>query len=96
MRPFSTGSESFVGLASKGWTERAIGGGNIELRSQDALVTCWFRQKKLYYVNANVIGLPGRAPTPITITLFGKTVTLPASETAIVEALGSPIKKRQL
>jgi hypothetical protein len=83
----------FDGLKAKGWSEFK-GGDEIELYSDQRIIRCWFRERHLIHVEVNTLSIAGQKPPAVSIAVFGKTVSLPASEQTIIEALGPPLKKK--
>ncbi len=81
-------------LVSIGWKRFDAASDDTELESADGFVRCWFHEKRLHHVEVNVVALRGRVAPPLSITIFGKTGPLPASEATIVEILGPPSGKK--
>lgn len=88
--------KDFDGLRARGWSAFNASADEVELYSIGGLVRCWFRNKVLVHVEVNAVAArEGRVP-PIRISVSGKSLMLPASETAIIEALGPPVRKSTL
>ena len=72
-----------------GWEEQ--NNGNLILRANKALVCCSHRGGAL--VGVSVSALPGNGGGPITFSVDGKRVSLPATDEAITTALGPPVRR---
>lgn len=80
----------FDRLEREGWSEFVSSAELTELYLGERLVRCWFHSKKLVHVEVNLTSIGGKNVSELKISVSGKTIKLPATETAIVSALGPP------
>jgi hypothetical protein len=80
-------------LKRAGWAERDAGDGRTELtlRANPPMVACWYQGGVLAGVSVST--LSGNGGGPGTFSVNGKRLSLPATDEAITQALGEPLRR---